>query len=502
MRSTGYVMLVTALLAGSASIASGAIVYSDLDVYWRLDGNLMDSAGADNGSFVNQDGGGVDVVYAAGFDGKASGALDFGGTTDHVTTPYIAQTGAKSISFFFTTRQNTIAELMCGNGGNNRFYFGAHHNTGLGGSLVCALGDSPSTQFVRPDSAAHFTPTGTPVVPNDTWNHFVVTDDGAGNGTIYYRSSYDSQHLVHSWSFGGTAGGLDVFTIGAFAGGGWPGSGRVDDVAVFNRVLTQTEAESIYAAGSVEDLLTNLGAEFDSGEIIAYWKLDGDLTASVGSGDGSFVDHDGGGIAVTYTAGFDGVANGALDFGSTANKDNVETTFVTPIGPKSISLFFKSRANTPAQFLAGEGSNNRFYFGIHHPNLGQGSLLAAPGDGTGTAIVWPSVHFSPTGTDVSYIDSWHHLAVTDDGAGNATMYHRSPYDSHHAVYSWTYNGTSGGIDPLAIGGFYGSGGWALDGVVDDVAVFGRELTLDEVRTIYFEGSVDPLIVRGSTILVH
>ena len=487
MRTAGYAAMVMVLL-GAASSVLGAIGYSDVDAYWQLNGDLMDSAGADNGTFVDQDGGGVGVVYATGFDGTTDGALDFAGTSDHVDTPYVVDTGAKTISFFFTSRANTYAQLMvAANSGNDRFYFGAHHPSAYGGSLAPALGDG--AVFIRPDN--DFTPTGTPINPNNTWHHYVVTDDGAGNGTVYYRSPSDAQHLVYTWAYVVPAGGSGGLTIGAFAGGGWATSGLVDDVAVFNRVLTQTEAASIYTAGSVRALLSGLDSTFATNELHAYWKLDGDLTDAAGSSDGSFVDHDGGGISVAYVTGFNGVSSGALDFGGTGNKDNMETAFITPAGAKSISLFFTSGANSPSQFLAGEGSDQRFYFGIHHTSLGQGSLLAALG--VTTTVKWPSVHFDTTGTDVSHANKWHHYVVTDDGAGNAAMYSRSSADTWHAVYSFSYSGTTGGLLPFAIGGFHGSGGWALDGIVDDVAVFNRELTLAEIETIYYTGSVAPLL---------
>ena len=83
----------------------------------------------------------------------------------------------------------------------------------------------------------------------------MLTDDGAGNAAIHYRSPRDSQHIVYTNTYDGTSGGLDVFTIGAFDGGGWPASGMIDDVAVFNRVLTADEIETIYFAGSVAALI-------------------------------------------------------------------------------------------------------------------------------------------------------------------------------------------------------------------------------------------------------
>jgi hypothetical protein len=358
---------------------------------------------------------------------------------------------------------------------------------------MAALGLSTLTP--RPDT--HFAPTGSPVASDNTWHHLVVTDDGAGNATMYYRSASDAEHLVLATNYNGTTGGAGgegggIFDIGRIGGGGFPASGMVDDVAVFNRVLTQAEAEGIYAAGGVAAAIPGLDATFSPGDLHAYWKLDGNLTDSIGSSDASFVDQDGGGVDVSYQTGFNGVAGGALDFHDTT--DHVATPYITHTGTKSLSLFFTTQANTFAQQMAGEASDNRFYFGCHHPTPGGGSLVG--GLGAGSVLVRPETDFVPPGgMPVVPDNTWHHLVATDDGAGNGAMHYRSPRDSRHVVYTWTYGGTSGGLVPFMIGAFAG-GGWPLSGMVDDVAVFDRVLTSNEVETIYYAGSVAPLIVQS------
>ena len=476
------------------------IAYTDLHAYWKLDGNLMDSAGADNGSFVDQDGGGVDVAYVAGFDGTTNGALDFAGTTDHVITPYVTHTGAKSVSFFFSTRQNSAAELMCGSGGSARFYHGAHHPNAFGGSLVAGIGDGG--KFVRPDDADDFTPVGSVVSTANTWHHYVLTDDGAGNAIIYYRSPSDAQHLVCTTNYSGTTGGSDIFAIGAFDGGAWPASGMVDDVAVLNRVLTQTEVESIYDAGSLAAVLLEqpgLDAVFTPGDLYAYWKLDGDLDDAGRFGyHGTLSDEDGPGSNVVYAAGFGGETNSALDFGGTT--DNVATPFIAPVGTKAVSVFFTTRQNTAAELTGGSGGDNRFYFGAHHPSAFGGSLVGALG--LTARFVRPDTDFTPVGTPVVPDDSWNHYVLNDDGAGQMEIYYRSPRDSQHLVYTNTYAGTSGGVEAFRIGGWSG-GGWPASGRIDDLAVFDRVLTAAEVEAIYYAGSVAPLIDEGdpATVLV-
>ena len=220
-----------------------------------------------------------------------------------------------------------------------------------------------------------------------------------------------------------------------------------------------------------------------SGDLLAYWQLDGDLTDSAGSNHGSFVDAGAG--APSYATGFDGSGGGALDFAGTP--DYVSTTFVTPTGPKSMSLFFSTTGSSPWNVLAGSFGGVRFYAGTHSPAAGD--LVLASGDGN-NANFSPTT-MTPSATPVSTDNAYHHVVMTDDGAGNSRVYYRSPSDSFHGVKTFTYTGTSGGSGLFAIGELLvpGPAGLPASGLVDDVAVFDRRLTQAEVERIYSTGSV-------------
>ena len=94
-------------------------------------------------------------------------------------------------------------------------------------------------------------------------------------------------------------------------------------------------------------------AAISATDLSAYWKLDGDLTDSVGSNHGSIQDVDGGGNGTSFATGFDGTANGAIDVNGTT--DRVQTPFVIPVGAKTMSLFFASSRETWSGFAGGGG---------------------------------------------------------------------------------------------------------------------------------------------------
>ena len=245
-------------------------------------------------------------------------------------------------------------------------------------------------------------------------------------------------------------------------------------------------------------------AAISATDLSGYWKLDGDLTDSVGSNHGSIQDVDGGGNNTSFATSFDGTTNGAIDVRGTT--DRVQTAFVIPVGPKSMSLFFASSRETWSGFAGGGGNNGtgnwtrQFTVAGHRhqspTNQPQGLTLLL---GTSSFHLDPSSAFSPSPTDLVGNDTYHHVVLTDDGAGHFTAYYRSPSDTFHSVFSGTYTGIAGGDNTLLhIGGRQYSG-IDSDARVDDVAIFNRVLTQAEAESIWAAGSVAAAIPEPAAI---
>ena len=248
MKKVMIVLCVLVVWAATLSEAEAEIVVADLDHYWKLDGNLNDSVGTLNGTLEDEDGGGDNTSWVAGFNGVAGTALDFEGTDDYISTPLTPGAGAKSVSLFFTVSSDAFGQIFAGAHRNERFYVGAYINSGKPTIGVGGLTDStfPSTEY---------TPTASDISVTSAYHHVVLTDDGTGNFTVYYRAPDGLVHSSYTSTYTGTSGGDDsIFGIGGMITGGGGASlftsGKIDDVAIFNRVLTALEAESIYEYGS------------------------------------------------------------------------------------------------------------------------------------------------------------------------------------------------------------------------------------------------------------
>ncbi|HJM64602.1 MAG TPA: LamG-like jellyroll fold domain-containing protein [Roseibacillus sp.] len=238
-------------------------------------------------------------------------------------------------------------------------------------------------------------------------------------------------------------------------------------------------------------------AAISATDLTNYWQLDGDLTDSVGSANGTIVDEDGGGDNTSFSTGFDGTAGGALNFAGTT--DHVATgAFTVPLGTKSISLFFTMNSATN-QVFAGANNSQRFYFG----GRANGAAWVGLGGGGAGSTPLPSAHFTPTGTNIAFDNTYHHMVLNDNGSGTRTLYYRSPSDSGYLVSTRAYTGTTGGVGDFLIGAL-GNGGAAVlnlvaDGRIDDVALFNRELTAAEAESIWDAGSVAGAIPEPSAI---
>ena len=266
-----------AALVLATAPATAQITAGDLTSYWKLDGDLTDSVGGNHGVLVDQDGGGDDTSFAAGFDGTVGGALNFAGTTDHVSTgPFTVPLGAKSMSLFFTMNSG-VDQVFAGANNGQRFYLGGRANGAVWVGL--GLGGANST----PLPSANFSPGGTNVAFNNTYHHIVLNDDGSGTRTLCYRSPSDSGYHVSTAPYTGTTGGVGDFLIGALGNLGGAvlnlvANGRIDDVALFNRELTAAEIQSIWGAGSVHlaiggitFAITEIRYSADTSEVTLTW---------------------------------------------------------------------------------------------------------------------------------------------------------------------------------------------------------------------------------------
>jgi hypothetical protein len=230
-------------------------------------------------------------------------------------------------------------------------------------------------------------------------------------------------------------------------------------------------------------------------DLIGYWQFDGDMIDTAPSYNTALsgLGHNGvyTGTAPVYVTGNSGLA---IDFTGVEVGNFVRTGLPIYDGPKTLMLW----VNTTVQLTdidrtiwAGNegGTDNRYYPGLRDRS---GSFRPWLGGGTSNDR---NGEFPATPND----GQWHMYVLTDTGNGGIL----SIYQDNHAtpVFTLDYSGSTASIDPylftIGSGGGTGNPGFAR-AIIDDVSVFARILSTDEIAYIYNAGSLAAAIPEPAT----
>jgi hypothetical protein len=221
-------------------------IYTGLIAYWNFDdinssGDPQDYLGVNNP--IARDG------AAQTSDGKFGKGFTFDGNDDNV---YFNNTGTvlacdassaqtRALWFKAATGLLTYQGLI-----------GDFSNFGYGWSVaVCSDGHascSNSYTVVNDGGGEYY---GSTVISDGNWHHMVVTyDPSAGNKfTVYLDGSLDANFDQTPQDDGNNFFGLTVGWIYHSDGGNSSFNGEIDEVMIWDRVLTAAEVESLYEAG-------------------------------------------------------------------------------------------------------------------------------------------------------------------------------------------------------------------------------------------------------------
>jgi len=190
-------------------------------------------------------------------------SLDFDGTDDYVDIPTkIISSGSYSQSFWvkFSGLDSSAERMLCqGTSGGGAFI----HFDKVGTTHIIRHSMDAST-FVVADSA----------VSQDVWYHVVATHDSTGPLTkLYINGVQQTDTNATAANYTG-----DQVEIGRSPSGSGPVAGNIDDVRIYNDVLTAAEVLSLYTEGAE-------GTDPTSTNLVGHWKFD-DGPQSLGITDG------------------------------------------------------------------------------------------------------------------------------------------------------------------------------------------------------------------------
>ncbi len=428
--------------------------------YWKLDEgsgtSVADSSGNGNTGTV-----GAGAALTTG--GYYNGAASFpGGSNNYVSLP---DTAALDFAGSWTLSAWVNNSNLPGSAGNafiiNRdnnvsktaYVLEIDHHQGCpaaGQSWRVSFQDSGGTQHMACYAAT---------INTGTWYHVVgVWDASAFNLMIYVNGTLDvTQNTGASVPVITSGSGLRV---GSDGGGTSRWNGVLDDVRLYNRVLSAAEITTLY----------NWHVSPPSSGLAGRWKFDesGGTTASDSSGNvnnGTLTN------GPTFTSA--GKLAGALTLNGTTQYVSVPSASSLNLSTFTLSAWVKfssvstGHSNTMLEKATNAGNDNYFMLFSASNQLNCGFTSS------GTFYQY-SVAWTPTA------GNWYHVACTYDGAQIVKYVNGAQLSSNAETH--TPDTVAGSLD-------FGTSPWGnlsnyFTGTIDDARVYNRALSADEIYGLY------------------
>lgn len=475
--------------------------------WWKLDESAGTSAADSSGNGNTGTLSGGAVWEPSG--GKLGGDLALNGIDGAVTVPETASiniTRPITISAWIKrtvpmadTEQNAIVFKAVS--GNYRYYFFYTYDAGYGYGMGYKLAFIPgSGGNVNSAWIPYFTPTG-------QWQHVAVSFDAATNLVSLYFNGVLIGTTIDPVS-GGYPAGTGPLSLGVRADSSSRYlNGDIDDVRIYNRVLSANEVAALYGEFVIthherlgsskgiqvgQDYVCDTASEgtvrYAQGEgpssgLVGWWKLD--ETAGTSASDSS-----GSGLSGTLTNGpvwqpSGGKVGGALLFDNTNKYVSVADNAILDFDgaePFSISAWFKhndpANANYDNIVSKGIAGTCLYNYGLHFDSNTQILIFATNDDNTCTNMVTQSWAFSSTSIQPGV---WYYAVGTFDGT-NMRLYVNGILEDTQNIS--THLPLSRGT-PLYMGIGQPSGpGQFWNGLIDDVRIYSRALSMNEINQLY------------------
>jgi len=430
---------------------------SGLVGYWPLDGATTNWAANTTADLSGQGNTGTLVSLAtssAPAVGKIGGALNFNGSASNISVPNSAGINPAStitVSVWIKPGTSATSDII-EKAGCNGYYLEI---------VAAAVAWGKQCVGTNQTSASN-------VIKLNAWNYVVSTYDGT---TL---NIYINGVLKATKSTAFTFANNGVLEIGKGLDGFFPGA--IDDVRVYNRALSAQEIALLYAAGQFTQGGSNTTTL--SAGLVGYWPLDGssinwkaDTTADLsGQGDtGTLFSFS------TSTSPTIGKIDGALKFNGVNNYISLGSGLTNLNNAVTISAWVKKTADVAwASIVDRYGSETLdcLSFGFDSTN-GQKLMFmwnnAAPFNNRVVA------------NSVIPLNQWVFVGASSDGS-NVTFYVNGVPDGTVGA------GTPCTSGPLEIGVNFPGGDEYLAGSLDDVRIYNRALSAQEMQELYKEGA--------------
>jgi hypothetical protein len=448
--------------------------------WWPFNGNANDESGNGNNGTVNG------ATLTVDRFGVADKAYSFDGVNDYIQSPVISQ---------LNSSHNTLAVWI------NASAYSVHHQIEYASSVFGTTGRAfafntsrlaivPSTDCVSANSPGLSYLNGQLLANN--WCQLVFISE-AGVGKFYLNGTYLGQVSMGSSICQNPL----VLILGRGTNGGGPTwyNGKLDDIGIWNRALTQSEITNLYnsvntpaptvsitptssticggqsttltasTSGSTACASSGLPTNLQTG-LVGYWPFCGNANDASGNGNNGTVN------GATLTTDRFGTTGSAYSFDGVNDYIVSSNNNIPNSGDFSVSFWSNLTSNinwSDGEFIC-LGSTSSTTWGILATNNGGGRLSRGRGcSGNGTNII----------NNLYNLNIWNHY-VFNSVSGVTSIYKNGTF------LGQTTNGTFSNCSSAQL--FFGvdifSAPEYFNGKLDDIAIWNRALTATEIQQLY------------------
>jgi len=471
MKKTLYVFTwacISLLALPAAAQVPGYVPTDGLVGWWPFNGNANDESGNGNDGVVNG------ATLAADRNGMSNAAYSFDGASSVINVP-------SSQSLNIADSITISAWLLRANPQNNdgEGIFGPSNflpdSPGFYLRIINQKADlgisSPYTEGFSNQS-----------ILGENWYHLVAIYDNS-TITIYINGILDNISQVgpgnlDQWTSSGD------LTIGKEAYEGAPEiyhqfNGSLDDIAIYNRALTEQEIQALYAGEPVSPPVAcnPLPSNLQQG-LVGYWPFCGNANDESGNGNDGTVN------GATLTEDRFGNAGNAYSFLGNENILGDCSNFPSDNNSRSISIWYNANdIETNATQLWGYGGSDcgrSFIMNFNNYDVPNGNY----------EVQGHCVNFrNYASTPLPFNNTWHNIVLTYDGLAFRFYNDGLLVNTSSEVFLETFVSNkifcfgkevyTDGLTP------YNDPQWpGFSGSLDDIGIWNRALTPEEVQELY------------------
>ncbi|GEM_PF-1557046 len=415
-----------------AACTSGPAPVSQWDFNEGTGSLVGDDAGANNGILIGDTAWSLDTPEGSDSSLSFDGSGDYVRISDHSSLHLTGQ--LTLMAWVKETATGRYAKVISRRTGYDFYFLGVDNGHPYGGIGI---------------DISSYTVTGKSLLMSlDRWNHLAFVYDDAIDCMFLHFDGTERVTPV-TQSLPATAG-VDL-SIGAdFQGATNYFNGDVDDVAVYDRALTDSEIRSL-SGGTAQP------------NRVASYGFDG--TADDGGAGG----HDGILAGGTYTADRFGLPAAALRLDGNDHVRVADHADFRLTGGLTLTAWIRERIPGGCAKIISRRSGDYFYF----LGVDNGRPYGGIGDGSDFTVTRKSIAMIP--------DQWHFVAfVYDDAVDSMQIYFDGTLDETTVAVSLPL---VPGVDPT-IGADYEGNQNFFTGFIDQVAVYDQALSVDQIRAGY------------------